>query len=143
MLKFSVTLTSHWASMFIILTLKTLNLNQSQCWCRPLCTTLLFFTYVLIQIVTFLWWTCNCILRLGLKVTLNVCCKFLLTEKKIILIEKILILFCYHQYRKLISNYNSDQLFRFVWNANLSRSQAPTHPQFWLFEIAVARKRIN
>ncbi len=36
MLKFWKTLTSHWVSMFIFLTLKTLNWNQCQCRCRPL-----------------------------------------------------------------------------------------------------------
>jgi len=36
MLKFWNTLTLHWVSMFIFLTLKTLNQNQCQCRCRPL-----------------------------------------------------------------------------------------------------------
>jgi len=36
MLKFWITLTSNWVSMFIFLTSKTLNRNQCQCWCRPL-----------------------------------------------------------------------------------------------------------
>ncbi len=36
MLTFWKTLTSHWVSMFIFLTLKTLNRNQCQCRCRPL-----------------------------------------------------------------------------------------------------------
>ena len=36
MLKFWKTLTSHWVSMFIFLTSKTLNRNQCQCRCRPL-----------------------------------------------------------------------------------------------------------
>jgi len=39
MLTFWKTLTSHWVSMFIFLTLKTLNRNQCQCRCRPLLYT--------------------------------------------------------------------------------------------------------